>query len=113
MTRKTYHYDEKLGRMVEGPGTRRIDGPSGDGYRFSDRMYSDKPFVAPDGTLIDSRKKHREYMKRNNLAIADDFKGTWERAAAERAAFYEGRDQRERSARREHVAQAIEQLQRR
>jgi hypothetical protein len=98
--------------MVEGPGTRRVDGPSGDGWMFSDRIYSGKPFVAHDGTVIDSRKKHREYMKRHNLTTADDFKGDWARKQQERAAFYEGRPY-DTEARREAVAQAIEQLSRR
>lgn len=87
MTRKTYHYDEKLGKMVEGPGPRRVDG-SGDGWRFSDRLYSGTPFKGVDGTVIDSKKKHREYMKRHNLTTMDDFAGEWRRKAEERAEFY-------------------------
>lgn len=109
MARKTYHYDEKLGRMVEGPGTRRIDG-SGDGWRFSDRLYSGTPFKAHDGTIIDSRKKHREYMKRHNLSTVDDYKGTWDAAAKCRAEVFEGRN--DRAARREAVERAIARVQR-
>lgn len=30
-----------------------------------------------DGTIIDSRTKHRQYMKDNGLAMYDDFKDTW------------------------------------
>jgi hypothetical protein len=91
--------------MVEGPGTRRVDG-SGDGWRFSDRLYSGSPFVGTDGTVIDSKKKHREYMKRHNLTTVDDFKGTWDRAAKEREAWYrEGRD----PSRRADVQRAINQ----
>lgn len=105
MARRTYHYDEKLGRMVEGPGPRRVDG-SGDGWRFSDRAYSGAPFKAPDGTIIDSRKKHREYMKRTGLTTADDFKGVWDAAAKRREAVYTGQhDKRER---REAVERAME-----
>lgn len=106
MTRKTYHYDEKLGKMVEGPGPRRVDG-SGDGWRFSDRLYSGSPFVGTDGTVVDSKKKHREYMKRHNLTTADDYKGTWDRAAQERAKLYTGAGY-DRDARREAVARAME-----
>lgn len=40
---------------------------------------------ATDGTPIDSRTKHRAYMKERGLALADDFKGEWERAAQQRA----------------------------
>ena len=105
MTRKTYHYDEKLGKMVEGPGPRRVDG-SGDGWRFSDRLYSGSPFKAHDGTVIDSKKKHREYMRRHNLGTVDDFKGTWDKARQRREDVFTGRADRE--ARREAVARALE-----
>jgi hypothetical protein len=105
MVRRTYHYDEKLGRMVEGPGPSRTDG-SGDGWRFSDRAYSGTPFKAPDGTVINSKAKHREYMKRTGLTTADDFTQTWAKKAEERAAFYENRDY-DKKARREAVERAI------
>lgn len=106
MTRKTYHYDEALGKMVEGPGPRRVDG-SGDGWRFSDRVYSSKPFTAPDGTVIDSRKKHREYMKRNNLTTADDYTNTWKEAQKQKEAFFTGNDKRESEQRKRDIADAI------
>jgi hypothetical protein len=91
--------------MVEGPGRSRTQG-SGDGWRFSDRIYSGTPFKAPDGTLINSKAKHREYMKRTGFTTADDFKQTWERKAEERAAFYKGEGY-DRKARREAVERAV------
>jgi len=106
MTRSTWHYDEKLGKLVEGPGPRRSDGPSGDGWRFSDRIYERGAFKAHDGTVIDSKRKHREYMKRHGLTTADDFKGTWDAAAKRREAVFTGKHDRE--ARREAVARALE-----
>lgn len=110
MTRRTYHYDEKLGKMVEGPGPRRSEG-SGDGWRFSDRAYSGQPFKAPDGTVIDSKAKHRAYLKRTGLTTADDFTQTWQRAKESREAFYEGRSQSHRQEVRADLRQAIERLQ--
>lgn len=110
MTRKTYHYDPVSKSMVEGRGPTRAEG-SGDGWRFSDRLYSGKPFKAHDGTIIDSKKKHAEYMKRHSLTTMDDYTGEWDRARARREAVYTGRHDKE--ARREQVARAIEQLQRR
>jgi len=104
--RKTYHYDPEQGKMVEGPGRRRSDG-SGDGWRFSDRLYSGTPFKAHDGTVIDSKRKHREYMKRHNLATMDDFNGDWERKKRQREAVFTGKHDRE--ARREAILRAIEQ----
>jgi hypothetical protein len=104
--RKTYHYDPEQGKMVEGPGRRRTDG-SGDGWRFSDRLYSGTPFKAHDGTVIDSKRKHREYMKRHSLATMDDFQGDWERKQQQREAVFTGKHDRE--ARREAIRRAIEQ----
>jgi hypothetical protein len=105
MTR-TYHYDEATRGMVEGPAPRKADQGSGDGWRFSDRLYSAAPFKAPDGTVIDSRRKHREYLRRHHLTTADDFTHSWERAAHERAMVFSGdHDHRER---REAIARAVE-----
>lgn len=103
--RKTWHYDPERGEMVEGPGPRRVDG-SGDGWRFSDRLYSGSPFKAHDGTIIDSKKKHREYMKRHNLATVDDFTQTWDKARQRREDVYTGRADREQ--RREAILRAME-----
>lgn len=54
-----------------------------------DRHY--EGLQAPDGTDIGSRTKHREYMRRNGLTMADDFKGEWSKAAAERELRREGK----------------------
>jgi hypothetical protein len=105
VTRSTWHWSPEEGKLVEGPGPRRTDG-SGDGWRFSDRIYSGAPFKGVDGTIIDSKRKHREYMKRHNLATVDDFKGTWDRKAKEREAVFTGRHDKQQ--RREAVARAME-----
>lgn len=47
---------------------------------------------AQDGTPIDTRAKHRAYMKANNLTTVDDFASTWQRDAKERSARMEGAD---------------------
>ena len=62
---------------------------------------------ATDGTDIGSRTKRREYMRANNLADTDDFKGTWEKAAKEREAIRTGKHDVE--ARREAIARACYQ----
>jgi hypothetical protein len=104
--RRTYHYDEATKRMVEGPAPRKGE-QSGDGFRFSDRLYSDSPFTAHDGTVIDSRKKHRAYMRRHGLTTTDDFKKTWDEAAKRRADVFEGRHDKAERARA--IARAMEQ----
>ena len=72
----------------------------------TDRYFENTP--ATDGTDIGSRRKHREYMKKNNLAMADDYKGVWEGAAKEREAIRSG--QHDRKARKEAVERALYQL---
>jgi O-methyltransferase involved in polyketide biosynthesis len=47
--------------------------------------------LATDGTRIDTRKRHRDYLKSNGLAMASDFSGQWESQAKEREAFRTGR----------------------
>lgn len=74
-----------------------------------DRHYENTS--ATDGTDIGSRRKHQEYMKRNGLTLADDFKGTWAKAAQEREAFFKG--ETDKGGRREAVARALEQRKRR
>jgi hypothetical protein len=44
---------------------------------------------ATDGTPIDTRTKHREYMKKHGLTTADDFKGEWSKTSQQRAEFYQ------------------------
>ena len=102
--RRTYHYDEATRTMVEGPAPARGASPS----IVSDRLYSDRPFRGHDGTLIDSRRKHRDYLKRHNLTTADDFKEVWKEKAEERAKFFKEGDQREE--RRADVLKAVEKL---
>lgn len=68
-----------------------------------DRHYEN--VCATDGTDIGSRRRHSEYMRRNNLAMADDFKGTWEKATRERESYYQGKHDRE--ARRDTIARAL------
>lgn len=74
-----------------------------------DRHYQN--LVATDGTPIDSRTKHREYMKANNLSLESDYKDTWKRAADERAAIRSGdlKDPTRREVLKEVIHTAINQ----
>jgi len=68
-----------------------------------DRFYENTK--ASDGTDIGSRRKHRDYMRRNNLTTADDFKTAWSAAERERQAIRAGEvDKKER---REQVGRAL------
>ena len=79
-----------------------------DAVLWNDRSYDG--LRATDGTPIDSRSKHREYMKVNGLTTADDFTQTWNKAAKERADYYQGK---KGSVTRQDVERAIAHLERR
>lgn len=98
--RRTYHYDPALGKLVPGPAERRA-------VRTVDSsFYSDNPFKAHDGTIVNSKKKHRDYMRRHNLTTMDDFTNTWKDAEKQREKFYTGdSDHKER---REDIERAFE-----
>jgi hypothetical protein len=68
-----------------------------------DRFYENT--CATDGTDIGSRRKHRDYMRRNNVTVASDFAGTWDAAAREREAIRKGEN--DRRERREQVERAM------
>lgn len=74
-----------------------------------DRHYDG--LVAPDGTDISTRTKHRQYMKDHGLSLADDFKETWRKAEKERQAFRAGehRDPELRATVTELVTKAVNQ----
>lgn len=72
-----------------------------------DRFYENT--AATDGTDIGSRRKHREYMRANNLTTVDDYKGEFAKAQRERDAAKEGRI--DSKTRREALERRFNQLQ--
>lgn len=60
---------------------------------------------ATDGADISTRAKHRAYMKENNLTTIDDFTETLDKAAQERAKFYESAPD---PSRREDIAKVLD-----
>lgn len=107
--RKSYVYDPVTKKLVEGKAPKPAD--TGDRL-MSDRLYDKLP-PAHDGTHINTRTRHRQYMKRNNLTTIDDYQGTWEKAREKREAFYKGTDKQMRYERARDVAAAMEQRGRR
>jgi len=65
------------------------------GALWGDRGYTD--CRATDGTLLDTRTKHREYMRARGLTTADDFKQQWQRESGSRDQFYTSAPDRERA----------------
>ena|SRR5580765_61335 len=87
------------GKLIEvGPGYRAP--PRGaDEILWNDRAYQDM-----NDPRFNSRKSHREYMKRNGLSTMDDYKDQWAKQAKERERFYKGED----PSRRAEIARAFE-----
>lgn len=98
--RRRYVFDTKMGKLVELDLTKRAPEPRV--HFITDRAYENlTPVVEKlerdkDGNVvwemraIDSRTKHREYMKEHGFALMDDFKETWAKAGDERAKFTTG-----------------------
>ena len=78
-----------------------------DSALWGDRSY--EGMVAPDGTDISSRTKHREYMKAKGLTTMDDFKDSWAQAKKEREHYVQNGG----SFKRADIERAIHKLQNR
>ena len=70
-----------------------------------DRVYEN--LCATDGTDIGSRRRYKEYAKKNGLTHPSDFTNQWAAAAKEREAISTGNY--DRKSRREEVERAIHQ----
>lgn len=107
MTRRRYVWDNEAQQLVEvSPDfvpTPRIELMPEESFVYGGQR-------ATDGTPIDTRKRHRDYMKARGLAMASDFTETWAKARAERDAHYSGAKSSER---REAVERSIHHLQQR
>ena len=68
-----------------------------------DRFYENT--AATDGEDIGSRRKHREYMKRNNVTSTSDYTLEWANAANEREKIRKGENDRQE--RREQIGRAM------
>ena len=78
---------------------------NGDDALWGDRSYDG--LVAPDGTDISSRTKHREYMKRTGMTTYDDFAGEFARKRKERDEYHLGQ---RGSIKKRDINEAIEYL---
>jgi len=76
------------GELVDVTDAPPADMPVDSGALWGDTSYDG--LRATDGTPIDTRTKHREYMRAKGLTTADDFKQTWAKDAEQRGRFYQG-----------------------
>ena len=107
MTRQTYVYRNREGGGVDvyEKGTEPEIERAIHNALAGDRHYDG--LRATDGTPIDSRSKHREYMKRMGVTTADDFQQTWAKAEKQRAEYRAGQ---RGAVTREDVARAMHQV---
>ena len=77
-----YKYDAKTKKVVEITTERKIDRTNADRLLWNDTQYDGARTT--DGKDIGSRKKHRIYMRDNNLTTSDDYTNEWKAAAKER-----------------------------
>ena len=103
--RGRYVWDEAQGRLVNAdeytPPPSALSAPV-----MVDRFM--EGVCTTEGIDIGSRRKRREYMKTNNLADADDFKGVWKKAQEDRLRRRAGDfDHHER---REAIGRALHEL---
>jgi hypothetical protein len=82
MTRRRWIQDRTTGELIEVTADYQPELRTDSGALWGDRSYDG--LRATDGTDISTRTKHREYMKANNLATADDFQTFWVKAQQER-----------------------------
>ena len=102
MSRRLFRYDTESKQMVE-VGADWSDTPRRAPVATEELTYGG--MAATDGTLINTRKRHREYMKRNNLALAHEASGIWAQQAKEREQIQRGTH--DSAERREAIGRAL------
>lgn len=108
MSRRRYRYSPELKEVVE------ISPDWTDAERrapvVTEELVYGNAGTATDGTPLNSRSKHREYMKQNGLAMASDYAQQWEKASKQHDDFYAGRH--EHKGLREAIGRTLEQQRR-
>lgn len=100
---RRYRYDTELKQVVEVTAD-YDDAPRRAPVATEGITYSN--LQATDGTPLDSRKKHREYMHHHGLALTTDFTETWKQAEKQRDRTRTG--DFDHQGRKEAIARALE-----
>lgn len=113
--KRRYRYDEATKELVE--IDRDYTGSAPKPAVATEQLIFGGLGKATDGTPIDSRTKHRAYMKANGLALNGDFKETFAKAKEEREKRFAGdwgdRDRREQREAIGKITYELEQRKRR
>ncbi len=104
MTRRRYRYNPET-KAVEEIGADWTDAEKRAPVPTEELVYGGLG-TATDGTPIDSRRKHRDYMKANGLGLVSDYTQQNAKAEQKRQDFFAGRH--EHKGLREHISRAIE-----
>lgn len=106
MSRTTYVYVSRPGGGVDVfvKGEEPEETRAAHNILAGDRHYDG--LQASDGSDISTRTKHREYMRRNNLTMAEDYKNTWAQAEKARQEYRTGQ---RGSVTRDDIARALHQ----
>ena len=101
--RKTFVYDENLGKMVPGTAPRRGS--------YSP-IFGDLPdFQSPvDGSIVNGRKGLRDQFARHGVTHASDFTQTWKKSAEQRAAAHTPGSGYERNQRKQALIESYKKL---
>lgn len=105
MSRRRYRFDPETKRMVEVDDS-WTETPRRAPVGTEELVYG--KLRATDGTVLDTRRKHREYMRQHGYAVASDFTETWARAEREREGIRRGEN--DKRPRREALERAWHEL---
>ena len=102
--RKTFHWDSKLGKLVEGPSPPRI--------QRSEGIIPDiEPFVSPiDKSVIGSRPQLEAHNRRHGVTNSADYPKDW--VAKRGKSILRKQDQDSKRQRKELIIKAMHQLDR-
>lgn len=107
MTRRRYRYDEATKQMVE-VGSDWTDAERRAQTPTEELTYGG--MRATDGTPINTKRRHREYMQQNGLALVSDYTEHNAKAAKKREDFFAGRH--EHAGLKEAIGRAYDQVKR-
>lgn len=88
MTRRRYRYDLETKQMVE------VGADYSDAERRAQTPTEELTYGglrATDGTPINTRRRHREYMHQNGLALTSDYSESSAQATKQRDNFFAGK----------------------
>lgn len=105
--RKSYVFDEKLGKLVD---KEEFYARQNEGNSRGPIVFGDLPDIVSsvDGKVIHGRAGMREHNRKHNVTFTEDFKQQWKDQAKERQNFFSGNfDKKRRAA---QIAEATERV---